>query len=101
MKTWRGIITIFVALAVLAGEKHLAMAGEKPPCAELRLKGDTVLTLPCPEDLERFLGSLRFKPAPGPDRRPVIEPYWPYDDAMVRKPPAPDDGGMVRKPEEQ
>ncbi len=86
-------------LAVLA--INPAMAGEDAPCVELRLKGGYEMAIPCPDGLDEVLSLFQPRRQPRNNRRSVIEPDWPYDDGMVRRPPAPDDDWMLRKPNRQ
>ena len=95
-----GIFTPAGLIAALAFGSALPALAEEP-CAELKLSGATVMELPCPEELGRFLDSplLRQQPdedgAESIDPEMAIEPDWPHDEAMVAERDWPHDQAMV------
>ena len=93
---------IFVAVFVLAGLASAdvsAWAGSGEPCVELRLHGEGVVQIPCPEGLDRILELPLFRQSPEGKDDFAIVPDIPDDDDMVIDPEWPHDPDIIAEPD--
>ncbi|UCH75800.1 MAG: hypothetical protein JSU82_08230 [Rhodospirillales bacterium] len=99
MTSTRGILATVVVLAGSLWPTHSAQAGPEAPCLELRLGGESVVRLPCPEGLSEVLELPLFRPPPDDRDDFAIVPELPDDRYMAIDPAWPHDGGMIADPD--
>lgn len=87
-------------LVALAATPALAQEAEEPrgrkeTCLEVSLDGDYKLKIPCPQGTRPLLEKLPSPAEPTPRGDIVIDPKWPYDQAMAADHAWPHDWAMI------
>jgi hypothetical protein len=99
MRSMRRIFVAIFVLAALASTDVPARAEPDEPCVELRLRGQGVVQIPCPEGLDRILELPLFRQAPEGKDDFAIVPDIPDDDDMVIDPEWPHDPDIIAEPD--